>query len=131
MIDHRKLTPEVKTAIVNAVERNTSYREITAQFNDSKGTITNVMKPSRATGGVQRRFTPGWPQVSTPKQDKLLIRLSKKAPDSNAVERKAELQTNYQIFASVNNAKRRLRDAGLNTRRPTWVCPKISLLDIQ
>jgi Transposase len=38
------------------------------------------------------------------------------APDSNAVELKAELQTNYQIFASVNTVKRRLRDAGLNTR---------------
>jgi transposase len=67
---------------------------------------------------MQCRFTPVRPQVSTPKQDKLLIRLSKKAPDSNAVELKAELQTNYQISASVNTVKRRLRDAGLNTRRP-------------
>jgi transposase len=43
MIDRQILTPEVKTAIVKAVERNTSYREIAAQFNDSKGTITNVI----------------------------------------------------------------------------------------
>jgi transposase-like protein len=86
MIDRQKFTPEVKTAIVKAVERNTSYREIAAQFNDSNGIITNVIKLLRATGGVQCRFTPGSPQSSTPKQDKLLIRLSKKAPDSNAVE---------------------------------------------
>jgi transposase len=118
MIDRQKLTPEVKTAIVKAIERNTSYREIAAQFNDPKGTITNVFKLFRATGGVQCRFTPVRPQVSTQKQDKLLIRLSKKAPDSNAVELKAELQTNYQIFASVNTVERRLRDAGLNTRHP-------------
>jgi transposase len=118
MIDCQKSTPEVKTAIVKAAERNTSYREIAAQFNDSKATITNVIKPFRATGGVQCRFTPDRPQVSTPKEDKLLIRLSKKAPDSNAVKLKAELQTNYQIFDSVNTVKRRLRDAGLNTRRP-------------
>jgi transposase len=91
MIDRQKLTPKVKTAIVKAFERNTSYREVAAQFNDPKGTITNVLKLFRATGGVQCRFTPGRPQVSTPKQDKLLIRLSKKAPDSNAVELKAEL----------------------------------------
>jgi transposase len=118
MIDRQKLTPEVKTAIGKAVEINSSYREIAAQFNDPKGTITNIIKLCRATGGVQCRFTPGRPQVLTPKQDKLLIRLSKKAPDSNAVELKAELQTNYQIFASVNTVKRRLRDTGLNTRRP-------------
>jgi hypothetical protein len=80
MIDRQKLTPEVKTAI---------------QFNDPKETITNVIKLFRATGGVQCRFTPGRPQVSTPKQDKLLIRLSKTAPDSNAVELKVELPTNY------------------------------------
>jgi transposase len=43
MIDRQILMPEVKTAIVKAVERNTSHREITAQFNDSKGTITNVI----------------------------------------------------------------------------------------
>jgi transposase len=118
MIDRQKFMPEVKTAIVKAVGTNTSYREIAAQFNDPKGTITNVIKLFRATGGVQRQFTLGRPQVSTPKQNKLLIRLSKKAPDSNAVELKAELQTNYQIFASVNTVKGRLRDAGLNTKRP-------------
>jgi transposase len=117
MIDRQKLTLEVKTAIVKAVERNTSYRDIAAQFNDPEGTIKNVIKLFRATGVVQCRFTPGRPEVTTPKQDKLLIRLSKKS-DSNAVELKAELQTNYQIFASVNTVKRRLRDAGLNTRRP-------------
>jgi transposase len=90
MIDRQKLTLEVKTAIVKAVVRNTSYREIAAHFNESKGTIKNVIKLFRVTGGVQRRFTPGRPQFSTPKQDKLLIRLSKKAPDSNAVKLKAE-----------------------------------------
>jgi transposase len=69
MIDRQKLKPEVKTAIVKAVEKNTSYREITAQFNDPKGTITNVIKLFRATGDVQRRFTPGRPRVLTPKQE--------------------------------------------------------------
>jgi transposase-like protein len=53
MFDRQKLTPEVKTAIVKAIERNTSYREIAAQFNDPKGTITNIFKLFRATGGVQ------------------------------------------------------------------------------
>jgi transposase len=78
IIDRQKFMPEVETAIVKAVERNTSYREIPAQFNDPKGTITNVIKLFRATGGVQCRFTPGRPQVSTTKQEKLLIRLSKR-----------------------------------------------------
>jgi IS30 family transposase len=50
MIDRQKLTPEVKTVIVKAVERNTSYREIAAQLNDPKGTITNVIKLFIATG---------------------------------------------------------------------------------
>lgn len=118
MTGRKKLTPEEKTAIIKAVESKTPYREIAAQFNISKGTITNVMKLFKATGDVQRRFTPGRPRILTPKQDKLLVRLSKKAPHSNAVELKAELQTNYQIFASVNTVKRRPRDAGLNARRP-------------
>jgi transposase len=53
-IGRKKFMPEVETAIIKAVESNTSYREIAAQFNVSKGTITNIIKLFRATGGVQR-----------------------------------------------------------------------------
>jgi transposase len=53
MIDRQKFMPDVETAIIKAVERNSSCREIAAQFNDPKETITNVIKLYRATGGVQ------------------------------------------------------------------------------
>jgi hypothetical protein len=52
---------------------------LTDQFNVSNGIISNVMKLFIASGGVIHRFTKKKLRIATPKQDKLLLWLSKKA----------------------------------------------------
>jgi hypothetical protein len=93
---------------INTRNRNSHAQIVQSnnQFNDSKGTISNVMKLFIASGGVQHRFTINRHHISTPKQDKLLIWLSQKPSHSDHVELKTDLQTNNKVSASASIAKR-------------------------
>jgi hypothetical protein len=62
-----------------------SYHGITDQFNVSNGSISNVMKLFIALSGVMHRFATKKLQIATPKQDKFLVWLSKKASQSDPI----------------------------------------------
>jgi hypothetical protein len=61
------------------------------------------MKLFIASGGVIHRFTKKKLQIATPKQDKLLVWLSKKASHSDPVELKTDLQTKNMVSASATS----------------------------
>jgi transposase len=114
----KKLTPEIKAAIVKAVQQNKRYADISAQFGVAKSTISYTMKLFKATGNVDRRPKSGRPRLTTDKDDKVLIRLSKKNPRASATDLNAEIRTNYGVQVSVDTVRRRQRDGGLHGRRP-------------
>jgi hypothetical protein len=62
------------------------------------------MKLFTASGGVIHGFTKKKLQIATPKQDKLLVWLSKKASHSDSVELKTDLQTKNMVSASATTA---------------------------
>jgi hypothetical protein len=62
------------------------------------------MKLFIALGGVIHRFTKKKLQIATPKQDKLLVWLSKKASHSDEVKLKTDLQTKNMVSASATIA---------------------------
>jgi hypothetical protein len=62
------------------------------------------MKLFIASGVVIHRFTKKKLQIATPKQDKLLVWLSKKACHSDQVELKTDLQTTNMVSASATTA---------------------------
>jgi hypothetical protein len=62
------------------------------------------MKLFIALGGVIHRFTKIKLQIATPKQDKLLDWLSKKASHSDPVKLKTDLQTKNMVSASATTA---------------------------
>jgi hypothetical protein len=68
---------ESTAAVPRAIQGNRSYHGLTDQFNVSNGSISNVMKLFIASGGVIHRFTKKKLQIATPKQEKLLVWLSK------------------------------------------------------
>jgi hypothetical protein len=84
LIDCKKWSPGPEVAV---------YRGLTDQFNVSNGSISNVKKFFIASGGVIYRFTKKKLQIATPKQDKLLVWISKKASHSDPVKLKTDLQT--------------------------------------
>jgi hypothetical protein len=71
-----------------------------------------------ASGGVIQRFTMKKLQIATPKQDKLLVWLSKKASQSDPIELKTNLQTKNMVSASATTALRRLWDVDSYASNP-------------
>jgi hypothetical protein len=76
------------------------------------------MKLLIASGGLVHRFTTKKLQIVTPKQDKLLVWLSKKASQSDPIELKTDLQTKNMVSASATTALRRLRNADSYASNP-------------
>jgi hypothetical protein len=103
-ISRQKWPPGGEAAGPRAIQGNRSYHGITDQFNVSNGSISNVMKLFIASGGEIHRFTTKKFQIATPKQDKLLVWLSKKASQSDPIEIKTDLQTKNMVSASATTA---------------------------
>jgi hypothetical protein len=64
------------------------------------------MKLFIASGGVMHRFTTNKLQIAAPKQDKLLVWLSKEASHSDPVELKTDLKTKNMVSASSHRLKK-------------------------
>jgi hypothetical protein len=79
LIGRKKWPPGPEAAIPRPIQGNRPFHGITDQFNVSNGSISNEMKLFIALSGVIHRFTKKKLQIATPKQDKLLVWLSKKA----------------------------------------------------
>jgi transposase len=107
---YKQLTPELKAAIVKAVEENHSlpYSVIAKRFDIAKSTVSYIMKLYTSTGSVDRRPTSGRPRKITEKHNELLFRLSKENPDANAVEINAALRATFEVTASNRTVRRRL-----------------------
>jgi hypothetical protein len=97
LISRKKLPPGPEASVLRTIQGNRSYHGLTDQFNVSNGSISNVMKFFIASGGVIHRFTKKKLQIATPKQDKLLVWLSKKASHSDPEELKTDLQTKNMV----------------------------------
>jgi hypothetical protein len=118
LISRRKWPSGIEAAIPWVIQSNRSYHGITDQFNVSNGSISNAMKLFTALGGVQHRFTTKKLQIATPKQDKWLVGLSRKASHSDLVELKTDLQTKNMVSANAITALRRLQDADSYASNP-------------
>jgi aromatic ring-opening dioxygenase catalytic subunit (LigB family) len=99
LISHRKWPPGIEAAIPRVIQSIRSYHGITDQFNVSNESFSNVMKLFIASGGVMHRLTTKKSQITTQKQDKLLVWLPKKASQSDPVELKMDLQMKNVVSA--------------------------------
>jgi hypothetical protein len=104
LISRKKRPPRSEPVISRAIHGNRSYHGLTDQFNVSNGSISNVMKLFIASGVVIHRFTKKKLQIAIPKQDKMLVWLSKKASHSAQVKLKTDLQTKNMVSASATSA---------------------------
>jgi hypothetical protein len=77
LISRKKSPPGSEAAVSRAIQGNRSYHGLSDQFNVSNGSISNIMKLFKALSGELQRFATKKLQFATPKQDKLLVWLSK------------------------------------------------------
>jgi hypothetical protein len=104
LISRKKWPPGPEAAILMAIQGNRSYHGITDQSNVSNGSISNIMELFKALGGELHQFATKKLQIATPKLDKLLVWLSKRAFHSDPVELKTDLQTKNMVSASATTA---------------------------
>lgn len=115
----KDITVEVKNLVIEAVNKNISYKQVSRLYGVSKSEVGNIVKRFRETGSVENKKRTGRKKVTSEKDDRILIRMSKKDPRKNAVELNAILRAKYSIKCSVDTIKRRLRHANLFGRRPS------------
>jgi hypothetical protein len=99
LISSKKWPPGPEVAVPRAIQGNRSYHGLTDQLNASNGSISNVMKFFIASGGD----TPIY-KDKIPKQNKLLVWLSKKASHSDQVKLKTDLQKKKMFSANATTA---------------------------
>jgi hypothetical protein len=105
LISRKKWPPGPEAAVSRAIQGDKSFHWLTDQFNVSNRSISNIMKLFVALGGELHRFATKKLQITSPKQDKLLVWLSKRAShSSDPVELKTDLQTKNMVSASDTTA---------------------------
>lgn len=99
--------------ISSLYEEGKSYREIAEALNCSKKMVFNAIQYIRKNGTVEKVKRKPRARITTPREDLLIVRESKKEPHSTAREIRAAVFGNTESGPSVDTVKRRLREAGL------------------
>ena len=73
----KKVSNEIKKLIVNALEKNMSYRKISELYDVSQPGISDIKRFCRCKT-IENKLCTGRPRVTTKKADRLLVRYSKK-----------------------------------------------------
>lgn len=118
MVKTKEISEDVRKLIIRAVQEKKSHREVATLFGVSKTSVTNLLKRFRERNNVQNKPRSGRPKVTTERDDKILVRMSKRDPRKTAVELNETIQKEHAVKCSVSTTKRRLCKAGLFGRRP-------------
>ncbi len=73
-----RLTDRAKIEAIAMKKRGCSYSEIAETLGTSKSTIHNIIQRFEETGNVKERARSGRPKISTPTDDRILVRIAKK-----------------------------------------------------
>lgn len=117
----KKLSVELRAEIAALHDENDlSYGELAARYSLSKSTVYNIVHKKQVYGTVIDRPRSGRPKVSSARDDRRLLRLSR----ANRRLSASELRQQWSITASLSTVKSRLRQGGLKgciaVRKPFW-----------
>lgn len=109
---------KTKELIIKRIQEGVSYSSISKQLEVPKSTIGDIWKRFRERGDINRKPGSGRPRKTTPKNDRVLKRLSQKDPRKSAVDLNQEMRTYHGVDVSVSTTKRRLCESQLFGRCP-------------
>ena len=111
--------PEFRRAqIITLREEGYSFRDIAKKVKCGKSTVQELCKKFELTGEVKDKPRTGRPTKSTPRQDRVLVRLSQNSRFSSSKELAQQWRTEQGVNVSASTVRTRLIKAGLNARRP-------------
>lgn len=119
MNNRKEYCVEFKTSVLKCVRDGNSQSAVARQFGISSKTVNTWVLNEKNRGTLERKPRSGRPRKTTPREDKMIVRKSVKDPRLTAPVILADFnQTNTNKIA-VSTVKRRLKEAGLNGRRPS------------
>lgn len=114
----KAIKSEVQNLIIQDIEGGSSLSVVAARFGVSKTGVFQVLKRFRERGAVIINKSSGRPRITTEKEDRIILNLSKNDPRKPATKISTELREKYNVLCSRDTVKRRLRSSGLFGRRP-------------
>lgn len=97
-------------------EANVSVLQLSRDFNVDRRTVQRLLAKYRATQSVDDRARSGRPKVSTPREDRSLVRMSSTNPQLVSRQLRQRWRHEHGVQTSVDTVKRRLRTVGLMGR---------------
>ena len=113
-----RISLENRGKVVALSEEGYSKREIADRFGCSQRSFRDILKKQRLTESVKDLKIPGRKRKTTKREDRIIVRKSKSNRYKTAPEIKADMQIEHGVSISTSTTQRRLREAGLNGRKP-------------
>ena len=106
----KQLSPQRRGEILGMMESGVSARAAAAKFNVDKSVAGLIWAKSRSGGGLGRAVGSGRPKKTTPREDKMVVRMVKKDRDTTAEQIKEQLNLQH---ISDSTVYRRIEAAAL------------------
>lgn len=114
----RQLSQEEKLKIVTLAQVGYGIREIGRELGCSHSTVRKWVQKHKDTGSVDCKVRTNRPKKTTATTDRWIVRTSLKNRSLTAEDIREELARTANLQVGVHTVRRRLREAGLNARRP-------------
>ena len=111
------LSTRDKEKIVEAREKGIQRKDVAALFKCSEKTVSVIVGTFKTTGSVHRASKSGRPPITTPREDKGLVKAHKNNKDLNASDGVVMMKSQFGKDISRMTVSRRLIRGGLVTRR--------------
>ncbi|KFM71840.1 Transposable element Tcb2 transposase, partial [Stegodyphus mimosarum] len=115
-----------KGRIVGMLESRRSQTEVSRILNVNQSVISRLWQRFQRTGDVTRRPVSGRPRVTTPLQDRYLVKSARRQRGSTARALGSVVTVATGVRISRQTVYRRLNHAGLYARRPAVCTPLTS-----
>ncbi|GFV89108.1 transposable element Tcb2 transposase [Trichonephila clavipes] len=126
MAQRRQLDMFTKGRIVGMLESSRSQTEVSRILNVDQSVISRLWQRFQRTGDVTRQLVSGRPRVTTPRQDRYLVKSAQRQRGSTARALGSALTVATGIRILRQTVYRRLKHTGLYARRPAVCIPLTS-----
>ena len=120
------LSEQILQRIVRLSADGNSRREVTMMLGVSQGCTSKILRRKRETGRPHQRKRGGAIRISTPREDRQLLRMVRTNRFISAPRLRMQMIRRFGRRMSVRTIRRRLLATGYWSRRPAR-CPRLTL----
>lgn len=107
-----------KWQIIGMSNAGMNQKDIANSMNVSQSVVSRLLKKQRETGNVGDRPRSGRPKLTTPREDRLLLRISRRNRFASSESVRSMFRDSTGVRLSRSAVNKRLIRAGLYARRP-------------